>query len=117
MSRTFRVLWKQASSGWFNFNWPGVINETSVVQISACEADPGFPLDVISHDVDFANKIGGLRWRGDASIYVKNIRPHASGGGGVEFVLEVDWDAPLRVITDITVLDPILDTRNDATIV
>lgn len=106
MSRTVRVLWTEAVTGWFNFDWPGVIDGTSVVHISACEWDPTFPPGDISHDVDFANKIGALRWRGDANIYVKNVHPHDSGGGGVEFVLQVDWDTPLRVCTDITVFDP-----------
>ena len=38
MARTIRVFWRQQKSGWFNFNWNGVINEQSVIHISACEA-------------------------------------------------------------------------------
>ena len=105
MSRTIRVYWAARNSGWVNFNWNGVIDGGSVVHISACESkhiNPGG----ISHDYSFPKKVGEERVRGDATIYVKNIRPHDEGGGGVEFFLQVDWNTPLPVITDISVLDP-----------
>jgi hypothetical protein len=100
MSRTIRVFWRQQTSGWKNFNWGGVIDQNSVVHIAASEGTvhEGLfgPLDAIS------------RTRGDAAIFVKNIRPHADqgGGGGVEFFLQVEWPDPLNVVTDISVLDP-----------
>ena len=104
MSRTIRVLWRGASTGWKNFNWGGVIDAQSVVHISASEGVlqdsntpiSGSPLDIIG------------RHRGEAPIYVKDVRPHPDdgGGGGVEFYLQVDWDTPLDVVTDITVVDP-----------
>ncbi|GAA0709841.1 hypothetical protein [Dokdonella soli] len=101
MSRTIRVMWSNASSGWKNFNWGGVIDQNSVIHIAASEGvvDTGSlfgPLAAIS------------RTRGDAPIYVKNVRPHGDdgGGGGVEFYLQVDWNSPLNVVTDITVVDP-----------
>ncbi|MBS0422524.1 MAG: hypothetical protein JSR66_32755 [Proteobacteria bacterium] len=101
MSRTVRVRWPRVSSGWRNFNWAGVIDAKSVVHISASEANPlpgglGSPLDGIS------------KHRGDATIYVKNVVPHADqgGGGGVEFFVQVDYDHPLDIVTDITVEDP-----------
>ena len=106
MSRTIRVLWPHCQTGWFNYNWGGVINENSVVHISASEFDPQIPPNVISPDIFLGKKIGESRIRGAATIYVKNVRPHKSGGGGVEFFLQVDWGTPLRVVTDISVLDP-----------
>jgi len=100
MSRTIRVFWPQSGSGWKNFNWGGVIDQNSVVHISACEgrldSNSIFgPLNAIS------------RVRGDAQIYVKNIHPHADqgGGGGVEFFLENE-SAPRDIVTDIIVEDP-----------
>jgi hypothetical protein len=101
MSRTIRVFWRNQKSGWKNFNWGGVIDQNSVVHIAASE---GF--------VDEGSIFGPLnaitRTRGDAPIFVKNIRPHLDqgGGGGVEFYLQVEWPDPLNVVTDITVLDP-----------
>jgi hypothetical protein len=101
MGRTIRVMWRHTTSGWKNFNWGGVIDQNSVIHISASEgaADEGSlfgPLNAIQ------------RTRGDATIYVKNVRPHADqgGGGGVEFYLQVDWNTPLDIVTDITVVDP-----------
>jgi hypothetical protein len=101
MSRTVRVLWRDTTSGWKNFNWGGVIDQKSVIHISASEG-------TVNEQSLFGplNAIG--KHRGDATIYVKNIRPHADqgGGGGVEFYLQVDCNAPLDVVTDITVVDP-----------
>ncbi len=37
MSRTIRVLWRNARSGWKNFNWGGVIDQNSVIHISVSE--------------------------------------------------------------------------------
>lgn len=103
MARTIRVFWRQQKSGWFNFNWNGVINEQSVIHISACEAF--FP------DNSLFGADGVSRFRGAAPIFVKNIRPHGPNPGdnitgGVEFFVEIDWDAPLNIATDITVFDP-----------
>jgi hypothetical protein len=52
-----------------------------------------------------SNFIAGTRFRGNAAIGVRNIHPHDDGGGGVEFFLEVLFDRPLNVVTDITVED------------
>lgn len=101
MSRTVRVLWRQTGSGWKNFNWGGVIDQNSVIHIAASE---GFaPTSSLFGALD-----GIKRSRGDAPIYVKNIRPHGDdgGGGGVEFFLQVDWATPLDIVTDITVVEP-----------
>jgi hypothetical protein len=101
MARTIRVWWPSQSTGWLNFNWTGVINASSVVHISACEAvavpqSLGAVQDVVAES----------RFRGAAVIGVRNVHPHNDGGGGVEFVLEVNWGSPLNVVTDITVEDP-----------
>ncbi|WP_193044710.1 hypothetical protein [Mycolicibacterium baixiangningiae] len=103
MARTIRVFWRDQKSGWFNFNWNGVITPQSVVHISACEA--GFP------ENNLFGAEGAFRFRGAAPIYVKNVHPHGPNPGdtitgGVEFYLDIDWDSPLDVATDITVLDP-----------
>ncbi|MGA9600738.1 MAG: hypothetical protein WBS22_10910 [Methylocystis sp.] len=102
MARTIRVWWPNASTGWRNFNWTGVINGRSVVHISACEAT-ALPPPNFNTTQDF---IASTRKIGDAVIGVRNIHPHDSGGGGVEFYLEVNWGSPLNVVTDISVDEP-----------
>lgn len=102
MARTIRVLWKNATTGWRNYNWNGLINMHSTVHISACEA--------VHHRDSFDHKFGISRVKGAAQIEVKNIRPHPPNPGdditgGVEFFLVVDWKTPLNVCTDITVFD------------
>jgi hypothetical protein len=103
MARTIRVWWPNQTTGWKNFNWTGVINGRSVVHISATALPPpelGTPVQ------DF---IARTRFRGLAFIGVRNVHPHDDGGGGVEFVLEVNWGNPLNIVTDITVEDPAED--------
>jgi hypothetical protein len=102
-AQTIRVFWRSVRTGWFNFNWDGVITVQSVVHISACEAF--FPEGSIS------GAEGVQRQRGDAGIWVKNVRPHGPNPGdnitgGVEFFVQIDWDTPLDIATDISVLDP-----------
>ena len=103
-ARTIRVFWRNVSSGWFNFNWNGVITPNSVVHVSACECF--FP------EGNIFGTEGVIRGRGDAPIWVKNVRPHGPNPGdtitgGVEFFLQIDWGTPLNVSTDITVVgDP-----------
>jgi hypothetical protein len=96
-AKTIRVFWREARSGWFNFNWNGVITAHSVVHVSACEWRPPFNTEL------------DVRHRGDATIGVKNVRPHGPNpgsdvSGGVEFFLQIDWNGPLAVVVDITVL-------------
>jgi hypothetical protein len=71
------------------------ITPRSVVHISATEATPLDP-PVLS-----GQNFGGFI--GDASITVQNVSP---GDGVVDFVVFVDFFAPLNVVTDITILDP-----------
>ena len=115
MARTIRVWWPKQSTGWKNFNWAGVINSRSVVHILACEAH-----DLEQEFRSLQDHIADSRFRGQAFIGVRNVRPHddEGGGGGVEFVLEVFWEGHpldsvvgtpgprLNVVTDITVEDP-----------
>ena len=101
--RTIRVWWPNQSTGWNNFNWTGVINGRSVVHISACEATALPQPEVGTPVQDF---IASARQRGAAVIGVRNVHPHDDGGGGVEFVLEVNWGSPLNIVTDITVEAP-----------
>lgn len=100
-ARTIRIFWHNATTGWFNFNWNGVITPQSVVHVAACECF--FP------EENVFGVEGVQRTRGDAPIWVKNVRPHGPNPGdtitgGVEFFLQIDWNTPLPVATDITVL-------------
>jgi hypothetical protein len=95
---------------WFNYNLPGIVlrrnGAVSAVVVTASEWHPAGGL--------FGN--AGVLHRGDANIWVSNVRPYvrvvnAEGvaqQGGVEFVVNVDWGAPLHVATTITVLDEIV---------
>jgi hypothetical protein len=104
MQRTIRVFWRSARTGWFNFNWNNVITPNSIVHISACECH--FP------EGSIFGAEGITRDRGDAPIWVKNVRPHGPNPGdtitgGVEFFLQINFPSPLSIATDITVLgDP-----------
>lgn len=69
----------------------------------ACEATALPPPSIGTAPQDF---IASTRMRGLAVIGVRNVHPHDDGGGGVEFVLEVNWGSPLDIVTDITVDDP-----------
>jgi hypothetical protein len=99
-ARTVRVFWRSARTGWFNFNWNNVITPKSVVHITACECK--FP----EQGLFGAESV--VLHRGLAPIWVKNVRPHGPNPGdtitgGVEFFLQIDWDTPLSIATDITV--------------
>ena len=103
MTRTIRVYWGQRTTGWFNFNWAGVIDRQSVIHISASEG---------SLSGGLGSTLDGIgRFRGAAVIGVRNVTPHidSGGGGGVEFYLETGWETPINVVTDITVMDPVED--------
>jgi hypothetical protein len=95
MSRTIRVYWPARSSSWVNFNWPP-IDAKSVVTISVSEGD--------AHFGGFGDTLDHIsRRRGAAVMGIRNITPH---NGGVEFYVEIGWDSPLNIVTDITVHDP-----------
>ena len=104
MARSIRVFYSNISQGVtrVNFNWP-VINIRSAVVITAAEWQSG-PLGP-SLDGSHRPLLGA------APIWVSNVGAHGSGGeaGGVEFLLHVDWTAPLNVMVTITVLENIED--------
>jgi hypothetical protein len=121
MPRTIRVLWKQRMSGWFNFNWPGVINEDSVVHIVATLGEVIDPAGAIFQPPNrkFIRIPSSAR---GYSATVLDIVPHGDqgGGGGVEFLVALAWlgggttgrriinwdtDVAFDIVTDITVLD------------
>ena len=86
-----------------NFNWDA-IDHDSVVLISASEFhNDGFTAD---HH----------RYVGAATITVCNISPHGppfdpNGNHGVQFAIQIDWESPLNIVTDITVLDKPVDVE------
>jgi hypothetical protein len=81
------MLWHGAVSGNYGFNWDA-ISINSVVLITAAEGRVG------TETPD--------RFNGFAAMEVRNIIPRP---GRVEFKLEIDWERPLEVWTDITVFD------------
>ena len=100
MPQTVRQYWRglQGRSR-LTVDWDA-ISADSVVFVTASE--------YASHWED-----PGPRFVGDATIVVDNISPYG-GGGGVTFVVTVDWPSPLHVVTDITVLDDMpVDVRQE----
>jgi hypothetical protein len=100
--KTIRHFWgpKQGRTT-LNFNWEE-INHNSVVLITASEY------------LDTAPPSDEHRFVGEASITVSNITPHGppfDPNHGVTFVVNVDWGSPLNIVTDITVLDPPVETQ------
>lgn len=96
---------------WFVGHWRGrlhctlnwrAIHQQSVVLVSASEGrDP-------------SDTLAPGRFVGAANVTVHNIAPFgltdpfgggSPGGGGVRFVLTVEWDEPLPIWADIVVLD------------
>ena len=69
----------------FGFNW-GLINAQSHVYVSASEIDNG-----------------GNRFNGSASYTVQNI---VVKNGRVEFRVAINWGSPIRISTDILVINP-----------
>ena len=113
MSQSFRHYWPEPFKGrvWLNFNLPGVIVRrngiVSAVTITASEWQPAGGI---------FGRAGNLH-RGDANIWVSNVRPYVRNpgtddlmqqNGGVEFVINVDFKTPLLVATTITVLDEVV---------
>jgi hypothetical protein len=95
--QTCRQYWQNLQGRCLlNFNWDA-IDHDSVVLVSASEYRP--------NDADPKHS---PRFVGDATITVDNISPHGppfDPNHGVTFVITVDWDSPLEVVTDIIVLD------------
>lgn len=103
MARSLRVLYRgQKGVIRKNLNWPR-ISLDSAVTITACEFTPVFG------GLGGGPKTLGRPLLGSAPVYVTNVGPHGSGGeaGGVEFLLHVDFGAPLDIAVTITVEDSI----------
>jgi len=82
------------------FGW-NAINHQSVVLVSASEGAQDVNQALSQREPD--------RFVGEALITVHNIAPFgdAPGGGGVKFVLFVNWYEPLPIWVDIVLLDEV----------
>ncbi len=101
MPQHLRQYWKpQKGRVTLNYNWDA-INAGSVVHVTASEYVPENPNEHFAH-TDYRRFVGA------ATITVSNVSPHGPPGdpnNGVTFVVRVDWDQPLPIVTDITVFD------------
>jgi len=91
MPQTIRKYWGGLRGrATLNYNW-AAIDHDSVVVVTASE---------YNNDK--------VRFIGAATISADNIAPHGppyDPNHGVTFVVNVGWDSPLNIVTDITVLD------------
>lgn len=91
MPKTIRKYWgRLRGRALLNYNWPAIDQDSTVI-VTASEYND-------QH----------VRFIGAASITVANIAPHGppyDGNHGVTFVVNIGWDSPLNIVTDITVLD------------
>lgn len=80
------VVWNGSFRGWVDFriNW-NIINAGSTVVVTASEIDPN-----------------GVRFVGAAPFTVTSIAP---GAGFVVAKINIAWDSPLRIRTDLAVLN------------
>ena len=99
MSQTVRQFWGPRGPGkvQMNLNW-SIINHDSVVLVSVSE----YKLQTPPSD--------SYRIVTNATISVLNIQPHGppfdeNGNHGVHFAVNVDSNAPVNIVTDITVLN------------
>jgi hypothetical protein len=123
VSYSFRYYWPDpVSSGWMNIN-------AGVVRQYARNSNFGAVSAVVMTASEY-KKVGRIErigiigegvqlWRGDAEIWVSNVRPYIRNltedpnqqNGGIEFYLHVGYHTPLLVATTVTILDgsPSLD--------
>lgn len=91
MTQTIRKYWGAFKGrATLNYNWPA-IDHNSVVLVTVSEYNNDH-----------------VRFIGSATIGVSNVAPHGppfDPNHGVTFVVHVDWEKPLNIVTDITVLD------------
>ena len=115
MPQSFRHFWPDPVRGrvWFNYNLPGVIVRKGNVPTVSAVVITASEWQLIG---GIAGRAGVLH-RGDANIWVSNVRPYVRSpnetdpvrqNGGVEFVINVDWATPLLVATTITVFDEVV---------
>jgi hypothetical protein len=98
MPQTIRKYWGGLQGRvTLNYNWPA-IDQDSIVVVTASEYGA-------EH----------VRFIGAASITVANVAPHGppfDPNHGVTFVMNVPWNSPLNIVTDITLLeDKPIDTQ------
>ena len=99
MPEHIRIYWHpMRGRNTLNFNWDA-IDSDSIVHVSASEyRAKGQPLFIGESEP---------RIVGAANVHVDNVSPHGPDEGdpnhGVTFVVNVDWDDPLPIVTDITV--------------
>ena len=102
MSRSTRIYFQQPFQGRHRQNVQlGNVNTTSTILVTAAEYSP--------ERVPPSHPNERVRNLGDANIWISNIGPHGEDGtpnNGVEFIINVDFNRPLFVVVDITVLDP-----------
>jgi hypothetical protein len=134
MSKTFRHVWPEPFQGknWLNLNLPGVVI-ANVIPRKLQGSIGGQTFVYYTHDIvvsavvvtasewsttegdSYSQPPVGALHRGDAIITVCNVRPYvrnygnlpADQGGGVEFVVNVDFPSPLLIATTITVFDEV----------
>ena len=97
MPQTVRVYWRNLYGRVrLNHNWDAIDRE-SVVLVTASE----WALDPTSPQTS-------PRFIGAADVTVRNISPHGpptDPNRGVTFVVDVNWNSPIDIVTDVTVLD------------
>lgn len=93
-----RIFWQMnPGRNVVNLNWDA-ISADSVVMISASEYNPNSQMLPDSSDQRFV---------GAADVTVANVTPHGppfDPNRGVTFVVEVGWDSPLTICTDIALI-------------
>lgn len=79
-----------------NFNWDAVDND-SVVLVTAAEFRP-----------DAGSPAQSPRFVGAATVTARNITPHGppyDPNHGVTFVVDIGWESPLNIVTDVVVVE------------
>ena len=98
MTRSIRQYWRGKQGRCvLNVNWDAVDSD-SAVQVTAAEW---------RRDREHPDR--SPRFVGDAAITVRNVVPHGpptDPNHGVTFVVTVDWNSPLDIVTDIALIEP-----------
>lgn len=97
---TERIYWGR-HKGRVNLNFNSDrVQRGSVAYVTACEYTPAKKGEVISGDPAPTPWVTGA-----ADITVSDVCPHINPNG-VGFVVNIEWDEPLPIVTDITIFDP-----------
>jgi hypothetical protein len=106
-NQTFRIYFEQPLQGRNRQNVQLPIDTTSVVLVTACEYNP--------ERVPPNHPNERVRNLGDANVWISNIGVHGDDGtpnNGVEFIINVDFNRPLFVCVDITILDTVANVSH-----